>query len=292
MTHESDRNFDTISPSAKSLMLMKGHTNIPYARQMAEFLVYPEKFTPDFSKKDFSFWARVVHFESRYWSVDQLMSNLQVKNILELSSGFSCRGLDTIRKRDVHYIETDLPEVIATKIKFVDSLKSETESAKGKLEVLPLNALDENQFLEIVNRFPQGEIAIINEGLLMYHEKPEKQKLCHIIYNVLHKHGGYWITADIYRKNLQEKLKIKVDVKTQQFFEQHRIEENKFGSFDEAKAFFTSAGFAIDGEAKINRTEISSLKYLLKSMSIKHFFKIIKAGKMNATWRFSITNKN
>jgi hypothetical protein len=36
------------------------------------------------------------------------------------------------------------------------------------LETLPLNALDEAQFAETVGRFPQGEIVIVNEGLLMY----------------------------------------------------------------------------------------------------------------------------
>jgi hypothetical protein len=60
-------NFNTISPSAKSLLLMKGHTNIPFARQTAELIEYPEKYNPDFSNKGMTFWARVVHFENRYW---------------------------------------------------------------------------------------------------------------------------------------------------------------------------------------------------------------------------------
>ena len=32
----NNRNYNTISPSAKSILLMKGHTNIPFARQTAE----------------------------------------------------------------------------------------------------------------------------------------------------------------------------------------------------------------------------------------------------------------
>jgi len=47
----SNRNFNTISPSAKWILLMKGHTNIPFARQTAELISYPEKFNPDFTKK-------------------------------------------------------------------------------------------------------------------------------------------------------------------------------------------------------------------------------------------------
>lgn len=34
----SVRDFNSISPSAKSLILMKGYTNIPFARQIAEII--------------------------------------------------------------------------------------------------------------------------------------------------------------------------------------------------------------------------------------------------------------
>ncbi len=57
-----NRNYNTISPSAKVLLLMKGHTDIPFARQAAGLISLPETFRPDFTRKDFSFWARVAHF--------------------------------------------------------------------------------------------------------------------------------------------------------------------------------------------------------------------------------------
>ncbi|MDR3609431.1 MAG: hypothetical protein P4L27_02585 [Ignavibacteriaceae bacterium] len=41
------RNFNTISPSAKSLLLMKGLTNIPFAKEGAEFIMYPEPYSRD-----------------------------------------------------------------------------------------------------------------------------------------------------------------------------------------------------------------------------------------------------
>lgn len=93
----TNRNFTTISPSAKSLLLMKGCTNIPFARQTAELIKLPERYNPDYDKKDTTFWARTLHFENRYWSIDNLLSDLAITNILELSSGFSFRGLDTVK---------------------------------------------------------------------------------------------------------------------------------------------------------------------------------------------------
>lgn len=106
----SERNYNTISPSGKWVLLMKGHTKIPYARQTAELLKYPEKFVPDFEKNDIVFWIRTSHFESRYLSIDQLLEDIPAHNIMELSSGFSFRGLDFTRRENVHYIDTDLPD--------------------------------------------------------------------------------------------------------------------------------------------------------------------------------------
>ena len=286
----NNRNFNTISPSAKSILLMKGHTNIPFARQTAELLLYPEKYIPDFKCKDLTFWARTIHFESRYWSIDQLLEGLSINNILEISSGFSFRGLEKIKTKGVHYIDTDLPDVIETKKEFITVLQNEGSNVGGKLELVPLNALDEEQFQAVIKKFKGGELVIINEGLLMYLDNSEKEKLCKIISNILKEHGGYWITADIYLRNKQKKLDLKLGDKTKEFFEQHHIEENRFESFEEAEAFFNRMGFIVDKEAKIKPSGLSSFKYLLKSLTLKQLFKMRKAGKIQATWRLKIAD--
>jgi O-methyltransferase involved in polyketide biosynthesis len=277
------RNFNTISPSAKSLMFMKGYTNIPYARQTAELLKNPEKFIPEFENKDFTFWARTLHFENRYWSIDNLLSDLDIKNILELSSGFSFRGLEISKQKGFHYIDTDLPNVIAIKKNFIPAL--ENQPMLGKLEVLPLNALDETEFQKIVDRFPEGELVIVNEGLLMYLSLEEKKILCRIIHNILSKRGGYWITADIYIKKQMEKLNLKMDKDTAAFLEQHKIEENKFSSFEEAEAFFNQQGFVIDKEANVDPSKLSALQYVRKSIPKENAAMFQNSPKMQVTWR-------
>jgi|GEM_PF-132265 len=200
-SHNADaapRDFSTISPSAFTLLLMKGLTPIPYARQAAELLLasrpnaadpiavakatasnpgtsYPNashfsasnpnaphpstsnpttpnpgtsapttshptasqasapnpNATPqppnpfDTEHRPPLFWARLLHFENRYWNIDQLMQSLDITNILELSSGFSFRGLALSREKPVYYIDTDLPDLIATKQQFVSALTRE-----------------------------------------------------------------------------------------------------------------------------------------------------------------------
>jgi O-methyltransferase involved in polyketide biosynthesis len=284
----TNRNFNSISPSAKSLMLLKGHTNIPFARQTAELLVSPDKYIPDFKSRDLTRWARILHFEKRYWSIDQLIEDLSIKNILELSSGFSFRGLEITGKRNVHYIDTDLHEVVEIKKGFINKLKIKS-GKKGNLELVYLNVLDELQFHEVVAHFPEGEIIIVNEGLLMYLDMEEKEKLCKTIHSLLMERGGYWITADIYIKNRQEKLDLKIDDRTKDFFLKHNIEDNKFMSFEEAEKFFYRLGFIIDRKANVKGSKLSSMKFFLKSVTLKQLFMKRKGVKMQETWRLRVS---
>lgn len=281
----SSRDFSSISPSAKWMILLKGHTNIPYAREVAELLEYPDKYVPDFKKRDFTFWASTLGLERRYRSINELLNNLTIKNILELSAGYSFRSLEYSLQKGVHYIDTDLPDVIATKKEFFNNFKKDELNTDGKLEFLPLNALDKNNFLEIIGHFPQGEVAIVNEGLLTYVNRQEKEKLCSIIHDILMLRGGYWITADIALKNKEARLGLKYNDEIKEFNEQQGTEDNSFESFKEAEIFFKDVGFVIDKEAKVKYSEMSSFKYMKRSLTLRQLFKMRNSGQIFATWR-------
>ena len=281
----TNRDFSSISASAKWMILWKGHTNIPFAKEVAELLEYPNKYTPDFKKKDFTFWACTLGLEGRYWSIDQLLNDLTIKNILELSAGYSFRGLEYIQQKGVHYIDTDLPDIIDAKKEIINRLKKDELNSNGKLELLPLNALDRNNFLEIIGHFSQGEVAIVNEGLLVYLDKREKEKLCSIIHDILMDRGGYWITADIGLKNKETKLGLKYNDEIKEFNEQQNTEGNSFESFKEAEMFFREMGFVIDKEAKVKYSEMSSFKYMIRSLTLRQLFKMRNTGQIQATWR-------
>ncbi len=283
------RDFSSVSPSARWMILWKGHTNIPYAKEVAELLEYPKTYIPDFKKRDFTFWTSVFGLERRYRSINQLLNDLSIKNILELSSGYSFRGLEYSLQKDIHYIDTDLPDIIATKKEFIKNLKKDEFNYKGKLELLPLNALDRTDFIETVGRYSAGEVAIVNEGLLMYLDKPEKEKLCSIIHDILIERGGYWITADIGLKNKETKLGFEFNDKIREFNKKHNTEDNSFDSFKEAETFFNEMGFVIDKEARVKPSEMSSFKYMIKSMSLLQMFKMRKKGRqIQATWRLKV----
>lgn len=287
-TNSANRDYSSISPSAKALLLLKGLTSIPFAREAAGLMVLPDIYKPDYENTDIGFWARILHFESRYQSIDQLLNDLPAKNILELSSGFSFRGLAAAKERDVHYIDTDLDNVIKLKEDFTAALKQAEKPLKGKLEILPLNALNKDAFREITDHFGEEEIVIVNEGLLVYLDVKEKKELLKIIHNILEQHGGYWITADIYIKSEKLSAGLTMNDELSQFFEQHRIEENKFDSFEAAEAFFNDAGFVVDKEAVADYTKSTALSYLLKNSTPDQRTKMSAAGRIRSTWRLKI----
>lgn len=289
--NQDNRNYTTISPSAKVLLLMKGHTDIPFARQAAGIISSPETFIPDFTKKDFGFWARVAHFESRYQQVDNLLHAVSCKNILELSSGYSFRGLSMTNEQEVHFIDTDLPELITAKEQITTELRKELPEPKGQLETLPLNAMDEQAFKAIISRFESGPVTIINEGLLMYLDQAEKEKLCGIIRSVLQERGGYWITADIYLKTNTRHHAITPDDEFQEFLDQHRIEENKFESLEAAEAFFKENGFIVDQEAELDFSTVGSVKYLLGTIPPDKLESLSAAGRIQAAWRLKLADQ-
>jgi O-methyltransferase involved in polyketide biosynthesis len=283
------RDYTSISPSAYSLVLVKGLTNIPYMRRAAEEMMRPETYTPDLDKNDFSFWARVVHFESRYWSVDQLLADIPSKNILELSSGFSFRGLAWVQKSGFHYIDTDLPEVINDKIRMFPLLEANDPSHGSKLETIPLNALAQEQVTEVVSHFsPNEPVVIVNEGLLMYLSRAEKEKLFRIIHGVLTARGGCWITADIYISRGARNQPLERSDNWEKFFDQHKVNEQMFDSFEDAEKLFNDAGFVIDRQAESDYTQVTALVPMIKSATKEQLDMIKNSGRIRATWRLTV----
>lgn len=246
---------------------MKAYTDIPYAGQAAALVQGPEVFDLNFNDKDFWFWMRVMHFENRYRTIDQLLRQVNNKNILELSSGYSFRGPDICAKNsEVHYIDTDLPDVVATKQRMSDTLGITTNTVPGgKYELIALNALDETEFDAVISRFAPGPVTIVNEGLLMYLNTEEKTKLCGIIHKVLKARGGCWITADIYIKRPEAvKTAIPQTQGETAFFDRHNIEENKFDSEEQALTFFKDLGFDLVTEAVPDYPALSVFPQIMK----------------------------
>jgi hypothetical protein len=279
------RDYSSISPSAKSLLLTKALTTVPFMSDAAK-LIYGNDALTHLINGNFDdvFLKRLVHFESRYLSLDSLLFASGMLNVLEISSGFSFRGLDLVlRHPNIYYLDTDLQGVIEIKKDLVDQLIVEEKLfLKGKLKTETLNALDESIFFNAVNQMPIGPISIINEGLLMYLNTDEKITLCKTIHKSLKQRGGYWITADIYVK--RPALKNDGNDQFSQFLEAHHVEDNKFESFEHAEDFFLEQGFKLITKATSVWHQLSSLKYIDDELLKKMKEQATKIGRIRETW--------
>ena len=238
----SQRDFSTISPSAKSLLLVKSQTSLPFARQAAELLWGAAYVEAAHRKADATPGAaqRRGHFEIRARSVDAALRELGATRVLEIAAGLSFRGLAMASREDVFYLDTDLPEMAALKADLVARLHP--GPLIGTLSVRALDALDAEAFRAAVADIPPGPLAIVHEGLLMYLNDDEKARLAASVRAALLERGGVWVTADVY---VRSDVRLSWEEHMKKFLEEHRVEENKFADFAAAEAYFEANGFTI-----------------------------------------------
>ncbi|HEY4151482.1 MAG TPA: hypothetical protein VGM41_21230 [Chitinophagaceae bacterium] len=255
------KDYNSISPSAEYLMKLKAFTRIPFAKEAAALVIHGKDRTDTMGEADRAVFLRMLlHFENRYWTVEKLLWQTQPKNILEISSGYSFRGLDWCFQHPVHFIDTDLPDLVTAKARLVQSLITGNPAImKGVYELLPLNVMDEAAFREVINKFPPGPITIINEGLLVYLGMEEKKRLCASIREALLQRGGYWVTGDIYLKR-EDDGNIQRPAHWQEFREKHQIYENSFDSYEAARQFFSDCGLEVNGREVLVPEALSGLE--------------------------------
>lgn len=236
------RDFSTISPTARALLLAKAQTTIPYAREAAELLFGAEAVSRarDDATSNPAIAGRQRHFELRERSIDEALAMRGAMRVLELAAGFSLRGLAMAECEGVVYIDTDLAEIATAKADLVARLHP--APLAGALHVRALDALDTRAFRAMVDGIPAGPLAIVHEGLLMYLDDEEKARLAANVREALVARGGAWITADVYVRGPTRMYR---DEQTQSFLDRHNVEENKFASFAAAASFFTAQGFAL-----------------------------------------------
>lgn len=241
---EAERDYSSISPSALALLLMKAQGDLPFMKEAAAMLwgdAAPSELAEAMKAENAR--RRLRHFVNRYRSLDRLLAESGCQCVLELGAGLSFRGLELARTSDVFYVDSDLPELAAQKSELCQRLYP--GPLLGSLRVEALNALDRDAFRAIVETMPEGELAIANEGLLIYLDKTEKAQLAANVRAALLERGGAWLTADVYLQNPGGSAPTVGYGRSREFIDRHRIEQNKFTSWDDAEGFFTQHGFSV-----------------------------------------------
>jgi O-methyltransferase involved in polyketide biosynthesis len=288
---QAARDFSTISPSALALLELKAQTDIPFAARAAALVSrLADVDRLDITSDTGLYWGRVLHFESRYHSINSLIETLTPGNILELSSGYNFRGLDLLQRSGIHYVDTDLPDLIAQKSVLVHELMKHVVPGRGsRLELQPLNVLDAAAFYGVMQHFGEGPVTIINEGLLMYLNDDEKTQLCRNIRGELELRGGCWITGDIYIRDPRYEQHLQSGDELGRLFKQHQIYDHMFNSEAAAEAFFNREGFVVDQVADIDESKLSAVARIMTETDGQTREELRRQAPPRKTWRLRVS---
>ena len=156
----------------------------------------------------------------------------------------------------------DLENVVSNKRKIIENIYRTSEM----LKIISGNALNRADFENINKYFKEGEIAIINEGLLRYLTFEEKERVARNIYSLLKKHNGVWITSDVTPKKFivsQDKALPNFNKNLTSVTDRNSLND-RFENIEHIKNFFGEIGFEVSEIHKFS--EVKNELY-----SINHF---------------------
>ena len=180
-------NFNDIMPTAILTAYPKTLTDIPYAKEMMQYLsaniaigseLIVDRLAPE--------------IEARYKLMNRLLKEQEIGQILEFAAGYSTRGL-TFANDGYTYVELDLEEVSDNK---KAALRSFTPIPRN-LHVVAGSALNPDDISKCEKHFDRQAVAVIHEGLLRYLNFEEKKKVAENARDILSYYGGVWITCDV-----------------------------------------------------------------------------------------------
>ena len=247
---------DRISPTAKFVAHLRTFTDIPFSERIAVACGAKEVFCQIVGDRanDLPWIAPII--EMRYKSVDVLLRQYGYTSILELAAGVSPRGLIWTENPGITYLLTDLPEILAESKSILMGILD--GQPRKSLSWLPMNVLNEVDFVAAENFFGTKSIAVINEGLLPYLNREEKAQVAGNIRRLLTKHGGVWITPDVLSSDrikavLERDPTLAKLLEAFYGFTGQNLESNSFATLEEAEQFFIEIGFRV---RKYNQHEL------------------------------------
>ena len=206
-------------------------------------------------------------FELRYKSVTEAIRRTGSRQVLELASGLTLRGLVFTQDPRYTYIESDLTGIRAEKKAIIASLRQKYGLADhANLHFPAVNALDRSQLQEAVKRLNRDQpLVVVNEGLFQYLSPDEMRAVVSNIRELLAEFKGSWITPDFSIKDevnqvseQQRNFRRIVAAATE-----HKMYNNAFDSLEQLMAFLREMGLSAAVHNPMDKIgEIVSLRRL------------------------------
>jgi len=198
-------------------------------------------------------------FEARYKSITQLIRSSGASQVLELASGYSLRGLDLTRDSSLRYVETDLPDVVATKLALLDDIRRRHGITPSPLHsVAAADALDLHQLRAATATCDRTRpLMILCEGLIGYLTRDETARVADNVRKLIDEYnGGRWIVPDFAFKteirNLPpERIRLREAITG---VTQRQLDASAFEDADDLAAFLGRFGFETQVRSQIDET--------------------------------------
>jgi len=282
-----------ISVTAKVAAYYRQFSDIPFAQEVAKRIGADAAFDlilreHGLERDKLTFYAPM--FEARYKSITQLIRQSGASQVLELASGYSLRGLDLTRSDEIRYVETDLPNVIAAKLRLLENVRQNHGiQPRPQHVVTTADALDLYQVRAAAAVLdPHQPLTVLCEGLIMYLSKRETEQLATNIRGLLGEFaGGSWITPDftfrVEAKDLPpERVRLREAITG---VTQRQVDASSFEDSHDLAAFLGRFGFNIQVRSQVDETpSFSSVQALgLLPASIERLRAVLRVWVMTAT---------
>lgn len=230
----------SLSHTAFVTMYSRIFTDIPYCKYIYE-QAYDLRdksqvpFLPIEDKKPFL----APELEYRYKLIDKVLSESDFDTIVEIGSGFSPRGL-IYSNMGVDYLEIELDDIINIKKNIYKSMLINNRRIEHSPIMISGDILDSVTWRKIHEHINGRNTIFVNEGLLRYFNKNQKEYVGNNISNLIRINGGKWVTADVTLAKLIESQRTLVFKEGSPINDLilNSCSDHTFESLPEAKRFF------------------------------------------------------
>ena len=257
MNSLSDYKHDKITPTADLISYFRIFSDTPYTKEIAEMTNAKETAQKILGEhfKDSMYLA--VMSEARFKRINIYAKKYQ--NILEVAVGRSPRDLIFTEDPKVNYVATDLPDSLKQHQFVIQELMSRHKLNRPNLHFVPANALKLDELKVAADLLPNGPVAIISEGFMVYLPKEEKKIFLGNVHSILSQRGGCFITSDVTYTN-KSMARSRGILESIARTAGRDMRDFSFDDAEDVKRFFSDAGF--DCEAFTDQVNVISVKEL------------------------------
>ncbi len=231
-----DTNLDTV--------YFRSFSEIPNAKRLSDLVNAEEAFRNGTAGSFDSVRTMIPTIEARYKAVDALIKQSGVTQVVEFAAGRTTRG---INNPSWNFIHTDQDDSALEQMREVSGTLSKGGCAN--VHFAKFDAVTGEGLAGVISLLENREVAVVHEGLMMYYPHEQQAKIALNAKRILGRFGGIYITPDV--RTLEDpsfgRLYPQYANRTR---EQRKLigrdYDFKFGTKEEAVAFFEGLGFRVE----------------------------------------------